>query len=135
MQDWNMNRNLLHSPNHLSSALDCSEAKFFPKPFSRVLYEAHDSSIDWASIAVNSCPASRDNRGFSWFNGSIQPSVADDFKYMNTSSTCFGGRFYASSQVSDQQVSEDLCSTLIVLGTDGCVRSNDAKKSWSAKRI
>ncbi len=94
MQDWNMNVNLLHSP-HVSSGFDCGDAKFFPKPFSRVLYDDQDS---WTSASVNSFPAVRDNRGFSWFDGRIQPSLAQDFKYMSASNN-FVGRYYVPNQV------------------------------------
>ena len=96
MQDWTMNVNMLHTP-HVASALDCGDAKLFPKPFSRVLYDDQDS---WTSVAVNSFPAARDNRGFSCFDGRFQPSSAHDFKYINASNNCVG-RYYVPNQVSD----------------------------------
>jgi hypothetical protein len=98
MQDWNT----LHNPN-VAAVLDCGDVNFFPKPFSRVLHEDHDSSIDWTSAAVNSFPAARENRGFSWFDGRIQPSLVNDCKYINASNN-FVGRYFVPNQVSESLV-------------------------------
>ena len=77
----------------------CSSQSVFPRPFSQVLYDEHESGIDWTSphSGYHSFPAARDHGAFSWFDGNVHHQMIGNDKFI--AAGCVEGRYYIPNQV------------------------------------